>query len=87
MKRSERYLHQARRCALWASLTITASAAACIWSVALVGDMPSGGMLAAALGVPGVFFSGCLLREAARLLRLAGKESRWEYEREIRPRI
>lgn len=87
MKRSERFYDKSRRTLLQALLLLSASVAGCVWSVALITPLPSGGMLAAALGVTGLAYAGAQVREAYRLARLARKEERWEWERSIRPRI
>jgi hypothetical protein len=87
MKRSERFLSRARRNALSAAAILSASVAGCVWSVALVDPLPSGGMLAAAISAAGLCAAAAYARECAHNLRMAGKESRYEYERSIRPRI
>lgn len=87
MKRSERFFHKAKRKALWCAAILSASCAGCVWLVALIDPLPSGGMPAAALGAAGLFFAAMMAREAAHYLRLAKREERWEWEREIRPRL
>ena len=87
MKRSERYLYQSRRKLMQAFLLLSVAIAGCVWSVALVDPLPSGGVLAAAIGVTGLFYAGALVREACRLAYMARREARWEWERSIRPRI
>ena len=87
MKRSERYVMQARRQALLALMVFSVSVAGCVWSVALVDPLPSGGMLAAAIGVTGLCYAAAMLREAVRLLRLSGREARWEWQASIRPKL
>lgn len=87
MKRSERFRQEACRAAMWAAMIFTASVAGCAWSVALLEPLPSGGMLAAAIGVAGLGYAGCMVREAVRLLRLSGKEARWEWQASIRPKL
>ena len=88
MKRSERFFKQARRAALHAWLFLSASVAGCVWAVAAfqAGNV-SGGTALFVAAAAALFFTGVHAREFIRLLRLSDRESRWEWEREIRPRI
>lgn len=87
MKRSERFRHDAIRAAWLAALILSACVAGCVWSVALVEPLPSGGVIAAVIGVTGLGYAGVRLREAARLMRLSEREAQWEAAALIRPRL
>ena len=87
MKRSERFLFRARRNALSAAAILSASVAGCVWSVALVDPLPSGGMLAAAIGAAGLCAAAAYVRECAHNLRHANREAQYEHQRSIRPRL
>jgi hypothetical protein len=86
MKRSERFQARARRAALWAVAILSGTLCGGVWAVAAIDPLPSGGMLAAAVAMAGLWASGALARECAWLTRQAGREARWEQERETRPR-
>jgi hypothetical protein len=87
MKRSERFYVRARRTLLWAMAILSAVFAGCVWSVRVMQETPSGGVACFFISLAGLFLFTGLLREALRLARLARNEERWEYRREVRPRL
>ena len=87
MKRSERFYFRARRTLLWAGVSLSATAAGCVWSARVWQEFAAGGFACFLLSLAGLFFFIGLVREAMRLARLASNEERWEYRREVRPRL
>lgn len=87
MKRSERLKRDSRHKALMAAMIFCVCIAGCVWSVALIDPLPSGGMLAAAAGAAGLSLAARMWRDALRTARLGRIEKEWEYSREVRPRL
>jgi hypothetical protein len=90
MKRSERYLQQARRQYGMAAMVFSGAAAAACW--APLGLLCGGGGAWASWGagtvsLMGIAAAASLTAEGLRLQRLARIEARWEWEREVRPRL
>jgi hypothetical protein len=91
MKRSERFAMRARHCAMMTLGTFVGTGCVGIWSVVeMMGDGSHAGGLALplfVLSITGLFFAGSIARECAHNLRMFRKESRWEHDRAIRPKI
>lgn len=87
MKRSERFQMKARRTALWAGAIFSATAAAGVWSVRVWQECATGGVACMMLPLAGLLFFTAVLRVALRLARMSRTERRWEWEREVRPRL
>jgi len=88
MKRSVRFNKYARQHVLTGTSSLAVSVAAMTWvpTAFLSGHIVSGGALTtAAVGtlIIGILF----LLEAFRLRNMARTESRWEWERKVRPRL
>jgi hypothetical protein len=82
---------RARHGALMAAAIFSGTGCVGIWSVMeMMGDGSHAGGLALplfVLSIAGLFWGASRLREAFRDARLSRNESRWEWERGIRPRI
>lgn len=82
---------RARHCAMMTLGTFTGAGCVGVWSVVeMHGDGSHAGGLALplfVLSITGLFFAASIARECAHNLRMFLKESRWEYEREVRPRL
>ena len=87
MKRSDRFARKARHGAMMAAMIFSGTGCVGIWSVRVGMDSASGGALGFLLALTGLFWGASMLREAFRHARLARNEQRWEWEREVRPRI
>lgn len=87
MKRSELFSRKARHGALMAAMAFSGTGCVGIWSVRAGMESASGGALLFLLALAGLFWGISLLRDAFRHARLSRNEARWEWEREIRPRI
>lgn len=87
MKRSERFAMRARRTALWVLAIISVTACTGVWSVRVWLESPSGGVAGFALTLAGLCLAGGMVREVLHLARRADTEARWEWEREVRPRL
>lgn len=93
MKRSERYFRQSRECGVMAVVTLMASVAIVCWvpMAFLSGDSHPGGMAVAvamgALGLLGIVLAIALTAEAVRLSQQGYRETRWEWHREVRPKL
>ena len=93
MKRSERLFRQSRECGVMAVVTLMASVSIVCWvpMSILSGCQHPGGMLLAvgmgALGLTGLVMTFHLTAEALRLSRLGYRETRWEWHREVRPKL
>ena len=96
MKRSEKLSHNSRHHA-WLSVTVlmvSVAIGACGVPTAFLSDgsHPGGWFAVAAVGTLALAILGLvaciiLIMEAVRLARLSRIESRWETEREIRPKL
>jgi len=87
MKRSKRFLNEARRKLLWALAVFSAVCAGCVWSVVATMPEASGGVLAGGIAATGLSAVALLLREAWRLWRMSEREAEWEWRSEVRPRL
>ncbi len=93
MKRSERLFRQSREYGVMSVITLMASVAIVSWvpMSILSGDMRSWGALITvgmgAFGLIGIALAFHLGAEACRLSRMGYKETRWEWQREVRPRL
>jgi hypothetical protein len=90
MKRSERFMQQARRQYGMAAMVFSGAAAAACW--APMGLLCGGGGAwvswgAGTVSLLGLIVGASMAAEGLRLQRLGHVEQRWEWEREVRPRL
>lgn len=87
MKRSERLHNLSLDHGLMAATIFCLSLAIGAWSAGVWITSPAGGLALMVLALAGLFSAALLGIEARRLARLARTEARWEWEREVRPRL
>lgn len=87
MKRSERIFKEARHELAVSAIMFSAACASGVWSVRVGMSSALGGGALFALTLAGLFIAAMMLRESLRLARIAEHEARYEWEREVRPRI
>jgi len=87
MKRSERIFKEARHELATSAVTFSAACAAGVWSVRVGMSNTLGGGVLFSIALTGLFIAAVMLRESFRLARIAEHEARYEWEREVRPRI
>jgi len=87
MKRSEKFFQQARQ-SFWAAATLSAAAiCAGTWSARVYQSTAPGGVAVGLAAIAGLFLAAVSFRECLRLLALHQREERYEWAREVRPRL
>jgi len=87
MKRSEKYQLKARTSAGLCVLSIAVSAIGCVAAAGAMPNLPVVVWGGAFVALVAVCAAVQLAADAIQYVRMAGREARWEWEREVRPKI